>query len=128
MIRFAAFTDLHYDHIYDGVERINEFINTIKSEQLDFIISLGDLCYPTEKNKWILEKLRSINIPVYFTVGNHDTDQYTQNDVQKYLGLDTLNNSFIVDNTKFLLLNSCYMKKIALIMLIVRRTLKKRHC
>lgn len=111
MIRFAAFTDLHYDHIYDGVERINEFINTIKSEQLDFIISLGDLCYPTEKNKWILEKLRSINIPVYFTVGNHDTDQYTQNDVQKYLGLDTLNNSFIVDNTKFLLLNSCYMKK-----------------
>jgi predicted phosphodiesterase len=111
MIRFAAFTDLHYDHIYDGVARINEFIDTIKSEQLDFIISLGDLCYPTEKNKWILEKLRSINIPVYFTVGNHDTDQYTLNDVQKYLGVDTLNNSFTVDNTKFLLLNSCYMKK-----------------
>jgi predicted MPP superfamily phosphohydrolase len=111
MIRFAAFTDLHFDHIHDGIERINEFINTIKSEQLDFIISLGDLCYPSEKNNWILEELRSINIPVYFVVGNHDTDQYAQDEVQKFLGLNTLNNSFILGNTKFLLLNSCYMKK-----------------
>lgn len=111
MIRFAAFTDLHYDHIHDGAERINEFMNTIKSEQLDFVISLGDLCYPTEKNKWILEKLRSTNIPIYFIVGNHDTDQYTQDDVMKFLGLKSLNNSFLIGNTKFLLLNSCYIRK-----------------
>lgn len=30
MIRFAVFTDLHYDHIPDGDRRIKEFLETVR--------------------------------------------------------------------------------------------------
>ena len=45
MIRFAVFTDLHYDHIPDGDRRIKEFLETVRLKNPDFILSLGDLCY-----------------------------------------------------------------------------------
>lgn len=41
MIKFAVFTDLHYDHIPDGEQRLDEFIDSIRGENLDFIMSLG---------------------------------------------------------------------------------------
>ena len=44
MIRFAVFTDLHYDHIPDGDRRIKEFLETVRLNNPDFIMSLGDLC------------------------------------------------------------------------------------
>ncbi|MGC6174995.1 metallophosphoesterase family protein [Lacrimispora sp. 38-1] len=110
MIRFAAFTDLHYDHIFDGDRRLEEFLNNIKNDRLDFIISLGDLCYPTEKNKHIIAKLNSLNIPVYYTIGNHDSDCFSQDKVIEFLDLKETNYSFVIEGTKFIVLNSCYMK------------------
>ncbi len=109
MIRFAAFSDLHYDHVFDGDRRIDEFINKIKSERLNFIISLGDLCYPIEQNKHILDKLISLNIPVFYVVGNHDLDSFSQEDIMSFLNVDSLNYSFIIENTKFIVMNSFYM-------------------
>ena len=29
-IKFAVFTDLHYDHIHDGDRRIQSFIDSVK--------------------------------------------------------------------------------------------------
>lgn len=49
-VRFAVFTDLHYEHIHDGIERINYFIDNIKNKDIDFIIQLGDFCAPKEEN------------------------------------------------------------------------------
>ena len=66
MIKFAGFTDLHYDHIPDGEQRLNEFIDSIQGENLNFIISLGDLCHPIDESKSIISKLRKLNIPLYF--------------------------------------------------------------
>lgn len=40
-MNFAVFTDLHYDVIHDGDRRLNEFINSVKEESVDFIIELG---------------------------------------------------------------------------------------
>ncbi|MFA9375990.1 MAG: metallophosphoesterase [Lachnotalea sp.] len=111
MIRFAAFTDVHFDHVFDGDSRIDEFVKRISNEPLDFIISLGDLCYPIEENKKIITKLNRINIPIYYVIGNHDSDCYSQETVMDFLNLNTLNYSFIIENTKFIVLNSCYMKQ-----------------
>ena len=53
-MKFAVFTDLHYDSIHDGDRRMRELIKSIKKENVDFVIELGDLCYPTEENKHII--------------------------------------------------------------------------
>lgn len=54
MIRFAVFTDLHYDHIPDGDRRIKEFLEIVRMKNPDFILSLGDLCYPAAKTEKLL--------------------------------------------------------------------------
>lgn len=111
MIKFAVFTDLHYDAIPDGAQRLADFIKEIQGEKVDFILSLGDLCHPVDENKFILSKLREQNIPVYFLIGNHDSDMFTQEEWMKFVSVKESFQSFIIDHTKFLLLNSCYMQK-----------------
>ena len=54
MIRFAVFTDLHYDHIPDGDRRIKEFLDAVRLKNPDFIMSLGDLCYPAAENRKVM--------------------------------------------------------------------------
>lgn len=46
-IKFAVFADLHYDHIFDGGKRLQFVIDSVKKNDVDFLIELGDLCYPT---------------------------------------------------------------------------------
>lgn len=41
-VKFAVFTDLHYDHIPDGDRRLQKFINKVHKKNIDFIIELGD--------------------------------------------------------------------------------------
>ena len=110
MIRFVVITDLHYDYIHDGDRRINELISKIKSEHIDFVISLGDLCHPIEENKKIIDKLNSVGVPVYHTMGNHDSDEYLQETVLKFTGMKNGYYSFIIGHTKFIVLNTCYIK------------------
>jgi predicted phosphodiesterase len=47
-IKFAIFTDLHYDHIPDGRQRIENFITNAREADVDFVIELGDFCSPKE--------------------------------------------------------------------------------
>lgn len=56
-IRFLVFSDLHYDTVEDGDERISKIIRKVKENQLDFCISLGDFCEPVLENKRLVNAL-----------------------------------------------------------------------
>ena len=47
MVRFLVFTDLHADAYADAKERLEQIIQSAKKHEVDFIVSIGDLCYPT---------------------------------------------------------------------------------
>lgn len=110
MIRFAAFTDLHYDHIPDGDRRLEELVLDLKKQELDFIISLGDLCYPIEENRKVPDKLENLGVPVYYIMGNHDCDRYSKEYVIKFLKMKGEYYSFVIGRTKFIVLNACYIR------------------
>ena len=110
MIKFAVFTDLHYDHIPDGSQHLNEFIESIQGKNFDYIMSLGDLCHPIDENKFILNELGKLKISLYFIIGNHDSDMFSQEEWKKFVGVKESYQSFVIDTTKFIMLNSCYMK------------------
>jgi len=40
-----------------GMRLINELIEKAKDEKVDFIVSLGDICLPIEKNQHVLTLL-----------------------------------------------------------------------
>ena len=57
-VKFAIFTNLHYEHIPDGRQRIENFITNIRDLDVDFVIQLGDFCSPKEENQISLTCLK----------------------------------------------------------------------
>lgn len=112
MIKFLVFGDLHYDEVSDGDRRINELTEHIKQIKPDFVVSLGDLCNPIADNKAIvLDKLNSVGIPIYHTIGNHETDVCHLDEAINFLSLKKPYYSFEYGDVKFIILNSCYFSK-----------------
>lgn len=124
-MKFAVFTDLHYDAIHDGNRRINELINSIKRKNVDFVIELGDLCYPTDKNKYIISKLKELGVPCFFSVGNHNSDMYQIDDVLKFFGMEKSYYSFVFGNVKFIVLDANYIKTLNGVKAYYRRNYDK---
>jgi predicted MPP superfamily phosphohydrolase len=108
-LKFAVFTDLHYDVIHDGDRRIRELIHSVKKENVDFIVELGDLCHPTDENKHIILQLKELGIPCFFNVGNHDSDAYPKDVVLKFLGMKHGYYSFVFGNVKFIVMDANYI-------------------
>ncbi len=105
------FSDLHYDTIPDGNKRIEDFLIHAKNADAEFIVDLGDLCYPLRENYRILDKLRSSNLPVYFTIGNHNIDKFTTEEVIKFFDLERSYYSFTKGKIKFIVLDANFIKK-----------------
>ena len=111
MIRFAVFTDLHHDFVPGSIARLEQFLERVKKEQAEFIVSLGDLCLPVEENRCITEKLKEAEVPVYLAVGNHDIEHARKQEVLDFYNLERDYYSFTKGTVKFIVLNSCYMEK-----------------
>ena len=105
-MRFCIFTDLHYDMIPDGDRRIQALLRDCISRKVDFILELGDLCHPTAENRRILQMFAEAGIPVYFSLGNHNTDFCPEHTALEFLGLASGHYSFVKDNVKFIVLHA----------------------
>lgn len=109
-IKFLVFSDLHYEQMEDGEERLNTIIRAIKDNRTDFAVCLGDFCAPIDENKGLLERIRSAGVPIHFTVGN--TELY-RNDMQTtidFWGMDKPYYSFETEDYKFISLNTNYYR------------------
>lgn len=73
-VKFGVITDLHHDLMHDGTGRAKRFIDAMNSEKPDFIISLGDFCFPKPENKELMDIWGHFSGERHFVLGNHDTD------------------------------------------------------
>ena len=110
-VKFGIFTDLHYDHIPDGERRLKEFMLKASKKNVDFIVELGDFCYPIEKNRPVLKTLERLKVPCYYTIGNHDSDAYYRDQILSFFGLENNYYSFKRGSIKFIVLDACYIKR-----------------
>lgn len=109
-LKFLAFGDLHADVYTDAEVRLEKIIESAKKNEVDFIVSLGDLCPPNEENKWLLNKLSDSGLSVYYTIGNHDTEHCKIEDTLAFFGLKRGFYSFVIGEYKFIVLDDCYYK------------------
>lgn len=133
-VKFGVFADLHVDIIHDGEERLRIFLDKCRQEDVDFIVQLGDFCYPDDGRKCICEpKNRPINIenslnvktyadkdkiiglfrdfekPSYHVIGNHDCDMCSKKQILEYYGVDyEPNYSFDIGGFHFVVLDPNY--------------------
>lgn len=110
MIRFLVFGDLHMEDCADGIQRLKRILNHAKEEQVDFIVSLGDLCFPTEEYIQAMDMIRSCGIPVHHTIGNHDVQDWEIAQSLLFLGKEKPYEAFEAGEYKFIILDTCYWK------------------
>ncbi|NME68141.1 metallophosphoesterase family protein [Flammeovirga aprica] len=87
-VKFAVCTDVHQDIIHDAPERLQTFVEHAQKEDVDFIIQLGDFCYPKTQNDGFLNVWNSFSGPKYHVLGNHDMDISSKNESMKYTGME----------------------------------------
>ena len=109
MIKFLVFSDLHYDDVEDGDKRIDNILTNARDRQLDFIVSLGDLCKPVAANRKVLEKFNSLGVPFYPVIGNHETDEADLSAISEFYSLNATYYSVVYGRYKLIFLNTCYL-------------------
>lgn len=111
-VKFGVFADLHVDIIHDPQKRLEAFLDTCRQENVDFIIHLGDFCYPESRHVVCKPENRPVNIqnalitktyadketivalfrdfekPSYHVLGNHDCDMCSKEEVLHYHSAD----------------------------------------
>lgn len=110
MIKFLVFSDLHYDEVADGDKRIEDILSKARKKELDFIVSLGDLCNPVNENQKVLEKFHSLGIPFYSVIGNHETDDCKLSEIVDFFSMSKPYYSVVCNGYKLIFLNTCYMR------------------
>ena len=111
MIKFLVFSDLHYDDVADGDKRVEDILICARNKHLDFIVSLGDLCRPIERNNKILDRFNSLGIPFYNVIGNHETDENSLSEIIEFFSLNAPYYSIICNGYKLIFLNTCYLEE-----------------
>lgn len=111
MLRFLVFSDLHYDEVADGDRRVEDIAASAQKRDLDFIVSLGDLCKPVDVNKKILNKFDSLGVPFYNVIGNHETDDCQLADILKFFSIKSPYYSVMSGGYKLIFMNTCYLSK-----------------
>jgi len=105
-IKFGVITDLHHDLIYDGLDRLSAFISEMNNEVPDFIIQMGDLCFPKKENLPLMKVWEKFKGPSYHVIGNHDTDGgYTRDQVVEFWKAKAKYYSFDANGFHFIVLD-----------------------
>jgi len=71
-VRFGLIADIHPDVMPDGIERVRAFVAAMQRAQVDFILQLGDFCWPAPRNQPFLEAWNQFRGPRFHVLGNHD--------------------------------------------------------
>jgi 3',5'-cyclic-AMP phosphodiesterase len=73
-VRFGLVSDVHQDVMHDGLARIRAFVDAMDRARVDFILQLGDFCWPHPRNAEFLAAWNEFSGPRYHVLGNHDMD------------------------------------------------------
>ncbi len=134
-VRFGVFSDLHVDIMHDCEARLRAFLTDCAARDVDFIIQLGDFCYPDEGRRCLCRpENRPVNIqnaldaptyadkaeilrlyrdfprPSYHVIGNHDLDMCSHEQMMAfYGGIDSPYYSFDCGGCHFAVLDPNYV-------------------
>lgn len=73
-VRIGMIADLHQDIMPDGRQRLDSFLQTMKKNQADAIIQLGDFATPKPENQPLIDTFNKAHSQAIHVLGNHDTD------------------------------------------------------
>ncbi len=109
IIRFGVCADVHRDIMFDAGDRLQYFVDEMNKEKVDFIIQLGDFCFPKEENRTFVETWNSFNGPKYHVLGNHDMDISSKQEIMDFLDMENNYYSFDLKGFHFTVLDPNFL-------------------
>ncbi len=112
-VSFGICADVHKDIMHDADVRLRTFVNEMNQRKVDFIIHLGDFCFPDYYNGIFLSIWNEFNGPRYHVIGNHDTQgHHTKDDVVNFWSIPKKGYySFDVNEFHFVVLDANEARK-----------------
>ncbi|PYI56165.1 metallophosphoesterase family protein [Paenibacillus flagellatus] len=108
-IRFGIMADVHHDFSYRAEERLETFIRDMERAGVDFIVQLGDFCFPIPENRPFLQLWNRFPGPKYHVLGNHDMDRNDKRTVMDFWGMERNYYSFDCGAYHFVVLDPNHM-------------------
>lgn len=94
-LRFGMISDIHPDMLPDGLDRVQAFVAAMQMAKVDFIIQLGDFCWPAPSNRRYLDAWNTYRGKAYHVLGNHDMDDgYTREQTVAYCDMPAMHYTF----------------------------------
>lgn len=134
-VRFGMFSDLHMDIMHDGEWRLRTFLKTAREMDVDFIVHLGDFCYPEDtthcecseenmpvnlKNSMrvpidvpkmeMLQEFNNFEKPSYHVLGNHEFDFSSKQQTMALYGIKSSYYSFECKDWRFIVLDASHYR------------------
>ncbi len=86
--------DPHADLEPDHMERLESFMTEVDERKPDFILQLGDFCFPKKENAAFLNLWNQYTGLKYHVLGNHDMDISSKEVIMDFLGMPSRYYSF----------------------------------
>ncbi|TKG96507.1 alkaline phosphatase [Puteibacter caeruleilacunae] len=105
-VKFGVCADVHKDIMHDADDRLKEFVRSMKDQEAEFTVQLGDFCRPYEYNTKFLNIWNSFPGPKHHVLGNHDMDGgFSREEVVKFWGSHARYYSFDIKGIHFIVLD-----------------------
>jgi 3',5'-cyclic AMP phosphodiesterase CpdA len=105
-LTFGVIADIHHDVMPDGIERVTAFVNAMNELKPDFVMQLGDFCWPHPRNKPFLAAWNKFEGPRYHVIGNHDMDGgYKREQAAAFFGMPDKHYAFTSGPVRFIVLD-----------------------
>lgn len=98
-LKFAIVSDLHASAMPDGKERMQAVVEAANTENVDFLIQLGDFIRLDSASRSLDSIWNKYEGEKYHVLGNHDLDAYTKEEFLK--GFGVLNRYYSFDKGDF---------------------------
>lgn len=111
-LTFGVCADVHKDIMHDTDARLGAFIDEMNRQQVDFIIQMGDFCFPAEYNRSFLSIWEKFKGPRYHVIGNHDAQgHHTRQEVMDFWKMPRRYYSFDMHGYHFVVLDANDVRK-----------------
>lgn len=104
-ITFAICSDIHQDIMHDAPERLSSFVKAAEKRNVDFMIDLGDFCFPIPENREFVDIWKRSPVEKYNTLGNHDMDKGNKQEFMEFVGMKQRYYSFDKGDFHFIVLD-----------------------
>lgn len=110
-VSFGIVADAHQDLMPDVEDRLERFIEFSGRKNADFIVQLGDFCFPKQENRAFMDIWGTFQNPRYHVLGNHDMDFSSKEKTRDYWGMPANYYSFDQSGFHFIVLDGNYINQ-----------------